>query len=151
LLRSAAEDGGWQEETWLRFVDGRPVSAATTEYLAWCRARLQAAGKEALLLVRDNAPWHVSRHVRAWIRAHNRRVQWSGRGVRIIACSLPIKSPWLYPIEMLWRHFRREVTHGELFETMTSLLAAAADFFARYNQEPQRMLSIIGAKPAIVA
>jgi len=24
---------------------------------------------------------------------------------------------WLNPIEMLWRHFRREVTHGELVVT----------------------------------
>src|SRR5918994_6276834 len=36
LLRSATEDGGWHEETWLRFVDGRPVSAVTTAYLDWC-------------------------------------------------------------------------------------------------------------------
>ena len=31
-----------------------------------------------------------------------------------------------------------------------ALLAAAADFFARSNQEPRRTLSIIGSKPAIV-
>lgn len=109
LLRSATEDGGWQEETWLRFVDGRPISAVTTAYLAWCCARLQAAGKEALLLVWDNAPWHVSRAVRTWIRAHNRRVKWSGRGVRIINCYLPIKSPWLNPIEPKWAHGKRRV------------------------------------------
>ena len=53
--------------------------------------------------------------------------------------------------EMLWRHFRREVTHCELFENVKTLLTAAADFFTRYNREPQRMLSIIGAKPAIIA
>ncbi len=109
LLRSATEAGGWHEETWLRFVDGRPVSAVTTAYLAWCCDRLQAAGKEALLLVWDNAPWHVSHHVRTWIRAHNRRVKWSGRGVRIINCYLPIKSPWLNPIEPKWVHGKRRV------------------------------------------
>ena len=109
LLRSAAADGGWREETWLRFVDGRPVSAVTTEYLAWCCSRLQATGKEALLLIWDNAPWHVSRAVRSWIRAHNRRVKWSGRGVRIINCYLPIKSPWLNPIEPKWAHGKRRV------------------------------------------
>jgi putative transposase len=70
---------------------------------------------------------------------------------RLVLLYLPPSSPWLNPIEMLWRHFRREVTHGELFASVKALLAAAADFFARYNQEPQRMLSIIGAKPAIVA
>ena len=52
---------------------------------------------------------------------------------------------------MLWRHFRREVTHCELFASLKALVIAATDFFTRYNQQPQRMLSIIGAKPAIVS
>ena len=52
-----------------------------------------------MLLIWDNAPWHVSRAVRAWIRAHNCQVKWAGRGVRIVPCYLPIKSPWLNPIE----------------------------------------------------
>jgi transposase len=109
LLRSAEPGGGWQEKAWLRFVDGRPVSAITIEYLAWCCAKLAAAGKQALLLVWDNAPWHVSRAVRAWIRAHNQQVKSTGRGVRILACYLPIKSPWLNPIEPKWAHGKRRV------------------------------------------
>ena len=47
---------------------------------------------------------------------------------------------------MLWRHFRREVTHCELFETKQALLAAAQDFFDRYNQCPEKILSVIGSK-----
>jgi len=46
---------------------------------------------------------------------------------------LPTYAPWLNPIEMLWRHFRREVTHGELFVSVKVLLDAAQDFFDRYN------------------
>ena len=38
----------------LRFVDGRPVSAVTTQFLAWLTARWAAEGKTALLLVWDN-------------------------------------------------------------------------------------------------
>ncbi|HZO30253.1 MAG TPA: hypothetical protein VFH48_30135 [Chloroflexota bacterium] len=49
---------------------------------------------------------------------------------------------------MLWRHFRREVTHYELFESVKALLGAADDFFARYNREPQKTLSIIGSNTA---
>ncbi len=59
---------------WLRFVDGRPISGVTTPFLAWCLAKLAAAGKTALLLVWDNASWHISAEVRTWIAAHNRRV-----------------------------------------------------------------------------
>jgi hypothetical protein len=46
---------------------------------------------------------------------------------------------------MLWRQFRREVAHNELFQTVKSLLAAARDFFDRYNREPNRALSVIGS------
>jgi transposase len=107
-VRWAQPAGDWHEEAWLRFVDGRPVSAVTTRYLAWCCARLEAVGKEALLLVWDNASWHVSRAVRTWIRAHNREAKEHG-GVRIIAGYLPSKSPWLNPIEPKWAHGKRRV------------------------------------------
>jgi hypothetical protein len=49
LVRWAQPSGGWHEEAWLRFMDGRPVSALTAQYLAWRCAELQALGKQALL------------------------------------------------------------------------------------------------------
>jgi transposase len=104
LLRAADAD-----RMLLRFVDGRPVSAVTTRFLAWCCDRLQAEGKTALLVVWDNAAWHVSREVRAWIRAHNRDARATGRGVRIVSWPLPSKSPWLNPIEPKWLHGKRRV------------------------------------------
>jgi hypothetical protein len=78
LVRWAESAGTWHEEAWLRFVDGRPVSALTTQYLAWRCAELQTLGKEALLLIWDNAAWHVSREVRTWIRRHSRKVKLAG-------------------------------------------------------------------------
>ncbi len=41
---------------------------------------------------------------------------------RLVLLYLPTYSPWLNPIEMLWRHFRREVTHCELFPTIKALV-----------------------------
>ena len=69
----------------IRFVAGRPVSQVTEEFLNWVCWELAAEGKKALLLVWDNASWHVSGRVRAWIKAHNRRVKVEG-GVRVVAC-----------------------------------------------------------------
>jgi hypothetical protein len=43
------------DETWLRFVDGRPVSSITTRFLSWCAEKLEAAGKKAMVLIWDNA------------------------------------------------------------------------------------------------
>jgi hypothetical protein len=96
----------------LRFVQGRPVSQVTEDYLGWVCARLAAEGKTALLLVWDNASWHVSRRVRAWIRAHNRRAKVDG-GVRVVAGFLPVKSPWLNAIEPKWAHGKKAIVEPD--------------------------------------
>lgn len=93
----------------LRFCDGRPVSAMTEEFLGWvCRA-LGAEGKRVFVLVWDNAAWHVSKRVRRWIERHNRRVRRAKSGCRIRVCGLPVKAPWLNPIEPKWMHGKRKV------------------------------------------
>ncbi len=109
LTRSWDEDGHRGEEVWLRFVDGRPVSAVTIDFLTWCAARAEERGKRAVLLVWDNASWHDSQIVRAWLHHHNRQVKQAGQGVRLIVCALPVKSPWLNPIEPKWLHGKRKV------------------------------------------
>jgi hypothetical protein len=102
------------ERTWLRFVDGRPVSGITTRFLSWCCEKLEAIGKKVLVLIWDNAPWHVSKEVRSWIGRHNRGVKKSGSGVRIISCLLPKQSPWLNPIEpKKWVHGKRRVVEAD--------------------------------------
>ena len=90
----------------------------------------------------DNASTHQDDEVDDVVRA---------AAGRLVLLYLPTYSPWLNPIEMLWRHFRREVTHCELFASVHALLSATTEFFARYNRTPERVRSIIGAKPAIVA
>lgn len=86
----------------------------------------------------DNSNTHEDDEVEAVLRA---------AAGRLVLLYLPTYSPWLNPIEMLWRHFRREVTHCELFASVKALLAAAQNFFDCYNCHPERVLSIIGAIP----
>jgi hypothetical protein len=100
-------------ETWIRFVDGRPVSSITTRFLEWSLKKLEEAGKKVLLLIWDNASWHVSREVRRWLGRHNRRVKESGDGVRIVSCLLPKQSPWLNVIEQKWVHAKRKVVEPD--------------------------------------
>jgi transposase len=104
-------DAGQQrsEDLWLRFVEGRPISAVTVDFLRWCAARAEERGKRAVLLIWDNASWHDSQIVRRWLRQHNRQVKQSGQGVRLLACYLPIKSPWLNPIEPKWLAGKKRV------------------------------------------
>jgi transposase len=106
LLR--ADTGGML----LRFVDGRPVSQVTEDFLAWVCERLAAEGKKALLLIWDNASWHVSKQVRNWIKEHNQKAKKEG-GVRIVVCGLPVKSPWLNAIEPKWQHGKKAICEPE--------------------------------------
>ncbi len=90
----------------------------------------------------DNASMHEDNEVEEVVRA---------AAGRLVLLYLPTYSPWLNPIEMLWRHFRREVTHCELFETKQVLLTAAQNCFNRFNQCPQNILSVIGSNAVKIA
>jgi transposase len=139
LVSCPADPEHLQEQVWLRFVVGRPVSAITTQFLAWSCDKLEAIGKKALLLVWDNAPWHTSKAVRQWSRDHNRQVKQSGKGVRILPCYLPIKSPWLNPIEPCWAHAKGDIVEPERALGSEEL---ADRVLARFQCEREPYLSV---------
>jgi hypothetical protein len=132
LLRSPALAPATSDQLLLQFVDGRPVSAVTIAVLERWSAQLQRAGKTALLLIWDNAPWHISRQVRTWLRQHNLAVKRGAAGVRIIVRLLPVKSPWLNPIEPKWVHGKRAIVALSRMLTPQEL----ADRVCHYYQCP---------------
>jgi transposase len=105
----------------------------------WSISIQRARSTGTIYVAWDNADTHADDDVEAVVRA---------AAVRLVLLSLPTYSPWLNPIEMLWRQFRREVTHWELFASLDALLKAAHEFFDRYNQRTERLSSIIGAHAA---
>ena len=102
------------------------------------QALLDKHPNETVYVAWDNAITHQDDEVEAVVQ---------GAAGRLILLYLPTYSPWLNPIEMLWRNFRREVTHCELFTTVKELIEASYNFFKRSNLTPDKTLSIIGAKP----
>ncbi len=66
--------------------------------------------------------------VRAWIRQHNQTVKTSG-GVRILVCHLPVKSPWLNPIEPKWVHGKRAIVEPERVLTAAEVRERVCDYF----------------------
>src|SRR6266704_1745467 len=110
LLRGSQEP---TDQMLLRFVDGRPVSAVTTDFLTTCCNELEAQSITVLVLIWDNASWHKSQIVRDWIRTHNRTVKREASGVRLLPFLLPTKSPWLNPIEPKWVHGKRNVSESD--------------------------------------
>ena len=99
---------------------------------------LEQHAEETIYVAWDNASTHQDDEVEAVVRR---------AAGRLVLLYPPTYSPWLNPIEMLWRHFRREVTHCELYESVKVLIDAAHNFFDRYNATPEKVLSIIGVHP----
>jgi DDE superfamily endonuclease len=118
------------DQVWLRFVAERPVSSVTTQFLDWCCVRLEREGKTALLLIWDNAPWHISKEVRGWVRAHNRQVKRAGHGVRLVLDFLPSKSPWLNNIEPCWIHAKRTIVEPDRLLAAYEVVQRVCDHFA---------------------
>lgn len=123
----------------LRFADGRPQSSLTTQFLDYCCEHLAVQGKQALLLIWDNASWHTSKAVRDWIRKHNQTVKAGQKiGVRLVVCFLPSKSPWLNPIEPKWVHGKRRVLEPARLLSADELEQRV---YAALNCTPQAHLS----------
>src|SRR5215510_7931353 len=120
---------------WLRFVTGRPVSAVTIEFLAWCAAQGAAQGFTALLLIWDNASWHRSQAVRHGIRQRNQQVKQGAEGVRLGICPLPSTSPWLNPIEPKWVHGKRAVSEPDRLLSAAELEARVYAYYRCEREE----------------
>jgi hypothetical protein len=124
------------EQMWLRFVTGRPVSAVTIDFLAWCSAQLAAHGFTALLLIWDNASGHRSQAVRYWVRQHHQQVKRGADGVRIVVGHLPSKSPWLNPIEPKWIHGKRAVSEPDRLLSADELEERVYAYYRCACEEP---------------
>ena len=105
--------GGRGKQMFLRFVTGRPVSHVTKAFVEWACGELAKAGEKGLVLIWDNASWHVSEEVREWIAGHNRAAKQNGTGIRILVVGLPTKSPWLNKIEPKWQHGKKAIVEAE--------------------------------------
>lgn len=123
------------EQMLLRFVDGRPVSGVTCDFLAWVTKRMSDQGKRALVIVWDNASWHKSQKVRDWIKAHNRRVK-KESGCRLLVFRLPVQSPWLNPIEPRWVHGKRAVVEPNDILTAEQLMERLCAYYQCEREPP---------------
>lgn len=113
----------------VRFVEQRPVSEITCDFLEWVCEHVSQMGKRVMPLIWDNAPWHLSKQVQQWIRQHNHHVKQTGEGVRLIVCKLPVKSPWLNAIEPKWIHAKRAIVEPERKLTAQELKTRVCEYF----------------------
>lgn len=103
------------EQVCLYFGSGQPDSEQTWVFVIALLAIARQEGKRVVVIIWDNASWHKSQRLRSWTRLYNRTAKQIGEP-RLITHLLPLKSPWLNPIEPRWAHAKRAVCepHGVL-------------------------------------
>jgi transposase len=103
------------EQVYLSFCDGQPNSEQTLGFVAALLDVARQEHKQVMVIIWDQASWHLSQRVRAWIHAHNQHAKRTG-DVRLLVVRLPKRSPWLNPMEPRWVHAKRHLCEpdGEL-------------------------------------
>jgi transposase len=114
-------DGGWCN------------ASKTVEFLA--EVAKWRAGKGKVVVIWDNAPWHVAKVVKAKAKE---------LGIELVY--LPAYSPDLNPIERLWDWLRDEVTRGHCHKSLDELKAACWAALERINANPQRVIDRLWPK-----
>lgn len=130
----------------LRFVTGRPVSQVTTAFLEWVCTELARQHQRVLVLIWDNASWHVSAEVRNWIETHNTSAKQTGQGVRILVARLPTKSPWLNTIEAKWKHGKEAIVEPTRTLSTAEIEERVCAYFGAAPQS--RLVQQVPADPA---
>ncbi len=120
------------EQVYLYFSPGQPNSEHQGVFISAWLALARPEGKSVVVIIWDNASWHLSQRLREWIRAYNRAAKAAGEP-RLLVHALPLKSPWLNPIEPCWIQAKRAVCEpaGDL-----SPAELRRRLYVHFNTEP---------------
>lgn len=80
----------------------------TWQHLTGTIRRYATRGIRFLVLFWDNAPWHLAQRLHRMVARYNRHAKRHGR-LRVLLFPLPIKAPWLMPLEAIFGQTKRAV------------------------------------------
>ena len=108
--------------------------AVSDTFLAFLEYLLTAYPEGMILLAVDNASYHTSHAVVAWLKAHP----------RILLLYLPARRPDLNPVEPLWDALKQAVSANRSFAHLDALLQFIQHFFAHLT--PTLALQLAGVR-----
>jgi len=103
----------------------------TWQHLKGTIRRYAAQGVRFLVIFWDNAPWHLAQRLQQLLARYNRHAKRQGR-LRVLLFALPIKAPWLMPLEAVFGQTKRAVGPIER-ESMDALQHAVEQRLERRN------------------
>jgi transposase len=126
-------------DAWTGRVSFRQDSHIGGEVLSRFLRQLEQAYLQAqrLYLIWDNWPVHSCQIVQETLM----------QLPRLVVVNLPTYSPWLNPIEKLWRWFRQDVDYlHPLADDWNALRERVGAFFAQFAQGSQELLRYVGLR-----
>ena len=116
-------------ECYFYLADGQPNTERTISMLKALLAVAQSKSKRVLVVLWDRATWHQSKRLKQWLCEHNLLAKKADDGVRLLTYLLPIKSPWLNPMEPIWLHAKRKVAEFDGSLSVAVLKARLCAYF----------------------
>jgi transposase len=114
--------------------DGSKITAAK---IAKCMKEISALYPQAekIYVVMDNWPVHFHEKVQRAVAADP----------RLVIVRLPTYSPWLNPIEKLWRLLKQSVVHAHATSNdFKKFKQIVRDFLLKPTPEPDKLLTYVG-------
>lgn len=121
----------FQGTLYFQGIDGKFNSESYRAFLEGALATLSGH----LIVIQDNAPYHVSRPLRAFYAAH---------ADRLTAYQLPAYSPDLNPIEYLWKKVKKEATNLRYFPLFADLITEVTKTLKSLAGSPDELTSLQG-------
>ena len=99
-------------------------------YTAFLDSLARHYGRREVFLIHDNAPYHDTPEVQAWLGEQKRRFH---------LVSLPKYSPDLNAVERVWHHVRVNATHNRYFPTKQEFVSVLGDTLKDIAVHPQQI------------
>jgi hypothetical protein len=106
-------------------------------------------GHRVMLLIWDNASWHVARDLKGWFQAHNRQVDRQRFGTKIVPVCTPVHAFWLNRCEPLFGHAKGRVLPCRQFASPTEQQTALDRHWLHRNLRRARVPSLEDLIPVL--
>ena len=98
-----------------------------SNFIIECLDEIALSVKRPTVIVLDNAPWHKGKEVL------KKQKQWNEKGLYLFF--LPVYSPHLNPIEILWRKIKYEWLKATDYESVKILREAIHNIIRKYDDQ----------------
>ncbi len=105
-------------------------------FVAFLRQMMRQTTKK-IILVLDNYSVHKIKLVRDFVKEH---------AARLRLVFLPTYSPWLNPIELFWRHLKKQVLANRFFHSLAAELRELCRCLNNIAADCQHVRRLIGAR-----